>query len=61
MEPEGQGQSWFSPIFLLLLVDHREQSLSSTAFKQTISNIVKDLAGLSADMPTRCVYFEHKI
>ena len=45
---------------LLLLDDHREQSLSSTAFKETMSHIVKDLAGLVASTQTRCVCFRHK-
>ena len=61
MEPEGQGQSQFSPVFLLLLVDHKEQSLSSTAFKETMSHIVKDLAGSSASMPTRYVCSKHNL
>jgi len=48
-------------LLLLLLVDHREQSLSSTAFKEMMSHIVKDLAGSVAGTETRCVCFKHKM
>ena len=58
---EGQGQGLFSPVFLQLLVDHKEQSLSSTAFKETMSHIVKDLVGSSASMPTRCVSYTNNL
>jgi len=45
---------------LLLLVDHREQYLSSTAFKGTMSHMVEDLAGSGAGQ-ARYVCFKYKI